>query len=225
MSHTEARRLLVAAAIMIAATPVSIAHADLVSYSFTAHTTDFGPANDTLIGSFSLDTTVAPQPIDPNVPIQNGAVFHAVRSLTVSVEGLNLTWTGSASDDLFINHHFFPNTPDAFFLLSTQPSGPPFTDSLGRSFAITTIAIDLAQNAGTLFSDASVLPRTLILSNFDLANISFQLSSGETLVSQLTSFEPTPTPLPATLPLFATGLGVLGLLGWRRKKKAAALAA
>jgi hypothetical protein len=34
------------------------------------------------------------------------------------------------------------------------------------------------------------------------------------------------TPLPATLPLFATGLGALGLLGWRRKRKnAAALAA
>ena len=28
-------------------------------------------------------------------------------------------------------------------------------------------------------------------------------------------------PLPATLPLFATGLGALGLLGWRRKKAAA----
>jgi hypothetical protein len=33
------------------------------------------------------------------------------------------------------------------------------------------------------------------------------------------------TPLPAALPLFATGLGSLGLLGWRRKKKAKALAA
>ena len=28
-----------------------------------------------------------------------------------------------------------------------------------------------------------------------------------------------PTPLPAALPLFATGLGALGLLGWRRKQK------
>jgi hypothetical protein len=28
------------------------------------------------------------------------------------------------------------------------------------------------------------------------------------------------TPLPGTLPLFASGLGALGLLGWRRKKKA-----
>jgi probable HAF family extracellular repeat protein len=33
------------------------------------------------------------------------------------------------------------------------------------------------------------------------------------------------TPLPAALPLFATGLGALGLLGWRRKRKHAALAA
>jgi hypothetical protein len=34
------------------------------------------------------------------------------------------------------------------------------------------------------------------------------------------------TPLPAALPLFATGLGAMGLLGWRRKRKnAAALAA
>ena len=32
------------------------------------------------------------------------------------------------------------------------------------------------------------------------------------------------TPLPAALPLFATGLGGLGLLGWRRKRKAQAVA-
>jgi hypothetical protein len=30
------------------------------------------------------------------------------------------------------------------------------------------------------------------------------------------------TPIPATLPLFATGLGAFGLLGWRRKRKNAA---
>ena len=35
--------------------------------------------------------------------------------------------------------------------------------------------------------------------------------------------EATTTPLLATLPLFATGLGALGLLGWRKKRKTAAL--
>ena len=33
------------------------------------------------------------------------------------------------------------------------------------------------------------------------------------------------TPLPAALPLFATGLGAMGLFGWRRKRKAQATAA
>jgi hypothetical protein len=35
----------------------------------------------------------------------------------------------------------------------------------------------------------------------------------------------TETPLPAALPLFATGLGAMGLFGWRRKRKAVAVAA
>jgi hypothetical protein len=33
------------------------------------------------------------------------------------------------------------------------------------------------------------------------------------------SISPTATPIPAALPLFATGIGGLGLLGWRRKRK------
>jgi hypothetical protein len=33
---------------------------------------------------------------------------------------------------------------------------------------------------------------------------------------------PAETPLPAGLPLFASGLGVLGLLGWRGKRKSRA---
>jgi CHRD domain len=34
-----------------------------------------------------------------------------------------------------------------------------------------------------------------------------------------------PTPLPAALPLFATGLGAMGLFGWRRKRKASTVLA
>jgi hypothetical protein len=39
-----------------------------------------------------------------------------------------------------------------------------------------------------------------------------------------TTLSPAPVPLRAALPLFATGLGALGLLGWRRKRKAATAA-
>ena len=54
------------------------------------------------------------------------------------------------------------------------------------------------------------------------------LLAGETYLNIHTTMFPNgeirgllvPTPLPATSPLFATGLGVLGLLRWRKKRKA-----
>jgi hypothetical protein len=42
---------------------------------------------------------------------------------------------------------------------------------------------------------------------------------GNFLVDGNPLFVTSPTPLPAAFPLFATGLGGLGLLGWRRKRK------
>jgi hypothetical protein len=45
-------------------------------------------------------------------------------------------------------------------------------------------------------------------------------SQGADFLGNQSNADPPATPLPATLPLFATGLGALGLLGWRRKRKA-----
>ncbi|HEY5504368.1 MAG TPA: VPLPA-CTERM sorting domain-containing protein [Sedimentisphaerales bacterium] len=48
----------------------------------------------------------------------------------------------------------------------------------------------------------------------------------QAVVENVLAIDPGVTPLPAALPLFATGLGAMGLLGWRRKRKnAAAIAA
>jgi hypothetical protein len=62
-----------------------------------------------------------------------------------------------------------------------------------------------------------------------IVRIDITLGAGASvdLVSALQDVRPTdltPTPLPAALPLFATGIGGLGLLGWRRKRKAQAVA-
>jgi hypothetical protein len=60
----------------------------------------------------------------------------------------------------------------------------------------------------------------------------FQLSAGTVFPAQpwkltiTTSQAPTSVvPLPAAFPLFASGIGGLGLFGWRRKRKAAAVSA
>jgi hypothetical protein len=57
--------------------------------------------------------------------------------------------------------------------------------------------------------------------------LKFQASNGDNLDVGLDNVdvELAATPLPATLPLFAGGLGMVGLLAGRRKRKNAALAA
>jgi len=60
-----------------------------------------------------------------------------------------------------------------------------------------------------------------------LGNFALSSGGGPVTVDLMAQFVDPPTratPLPAALPLFASGLGALGLLGWRRKRKAAALA-
>jgi len=78
---------------------------------------------------------------------------------------------------------------------------------------------------------ASVFPLTVGTTISQTPGSLYLTSLGDLIFSNITamSFEADvvgATPLPAALPLFASGLGALGLLGWRRKRKnAAALAA
>ena len=91
------------------------------------------------------------------------------------------------------------------FYASKDGTGTPLFSLTGSSLLIQTYGHDLV-NFQTLdgFFNSVVLSSTWY--SFEFAN--------------LTAYDPpTVTPLPAALPLFATGLGALGLLGWRRKKK------
>jgi hypothetical protein len=77
----------------------------------------------------------------------------------------------------------------------------PGMDTAGMAF------FPVTASGGLTFEEA------IIASTSD-SNTAFESTGGS-----LTPASPA-TPLPATLPLFATGLGALGLLGWFRKRKA-----
>jgi hypothetical protein len=61
-------------------------------------------------------------------------------------------------------------------------------------------------------------------SGLDTFKLSFGDSPGWIALDNFSVTDPSATPLPGTLPLFAGGLGMMGLLGWRRMRQAAAIA-
>ncbi len=84
-----------------------------------------------------------------------------------------------------------------------QPSGP-----VASGYLLQLQGLNLVGYNGGAISSWSVLDV--------IDNKSFS-GSGGTLTAEVSA-----TPLPAALPLYATGLGALALLRWRRKRKAAA---
>ena len=109
-------------------------------------------------------------------------------------------------------------------ILDTSDLGP---DSNTLQFQLTGLFGILTAGTGVFTPATSVQP----LSNDGSAsNINFLGGPGNTdgpcgdcygpdIVALINVADATATPLPAALPLFASGLGALGLLGWRRKRK------
>jgi len=122
---------------------------------------------------------------------------------------------------------------------STDSLGPGtlfnFTGSVtvthGESFTVShDDGITLIINGLTVISDpgpTSVINSTATYSG-PSGTYAFDLVYGECCTAPATLVVDLPftaaTPLPAALPLFASGLGVVGFLGLRRKRKAAAIA-
>jgi hypothetical protein len=93
---------------------------------------------------------------------------------------------------------------------------PRFTPS-GNGIGFEAGGVDYNIDVGPLSSAISLL--AAVQYGYRLCTT----TSCTTLTNYSAAFEPSVVPLPAALPLFATGLAGLGLLGWRRKRKASAV--
>ena len=93
-----------------------------------------------------------------------------------------------------------------------------FTQTLDMTLASSYNPVFEAANGGTPASAFAALLAGMVAGD-SYINIHTQQFTGGEIRGILTE-----TPLPGALPLFATGIGALGLLGWRRKRKAQAVA-
>jgi hypothetical protein len=140
--------------------------------------------------------------------------------LTQSITGIISGLTYSVTDPYFSGSPL-PLNPIAYFAFDgagalTLSSDP----TLSKSF-FDTIDITIGINGWAYGTASSVWYAQDQYGHTLTANGTATITE-QPLGAQL----PGETPLPAALPLFATGLGAMGLLGWRRKRKgAAALAA
>jgi hypothetical protein len=86
------------------------------------------------------------------------------------------------------------------------------------------LAVPTGYVPGNFLSDTMTFDNTTLADLLGLTSGQFTYSwGGDSFVINVDT--PSPTPLPATLPLFAGGLGMLRLFSRLRKRKAAALAA
>jgi hypothetical protein len=95
----------------------------------------------------------------------------------------------------------------------TGPDAPlAVTDVTGTAFSVTVLFTLGGSSYDSIYNEYNTLS---IQSQTDYSGDFWYEPLAETGVA---------TPLPAAFPLFATGLGGLGLLGWRRKRRAQAAA-
>lgn len=115
-------------------------------------------------------------------------------------------------DIYFFNDYFAETTSGPF---SGPSASGVFPYSLGYSCNALAPGSTCPSLAQAAWNAAEASPITM--------GLDFTVGTGELDIQMEWAFaDYTATPLPATLPLFATGLGALGLFGWRRKRKAAA---
>lgn len=98
-----------------------------------------------------------------------------------------------------------------------------FNSTYDNGLGLTNVAAlngyDLSTSIGPVTGDLNPTLGSGVFSTAD-GDLQFTTSDSLSFTASVNA-----TPLPAALPLFASGLGGLGLLGWRRKRKSAALAA
>lgn len=195
---------------------IGSAHASVVNMTFTGEVDGgFGDANpgDPFTLTISYESTTA------NSGDATFGVFNALITLNVTAGGFVATSTGAA--EIQIDNNPGGGNHDRFSVVSRATDG--LTGS-NNGIPVNFFFLRLDDSTDTAFSTADSLPTVLSLAAFDSNSFGIffentDSSIGGHITGITTAGE---VPLPAALPLFASGLGLLGFAGWRKRRKAAA---
>jgi len=171
--------------------------------------------------AYSVNITEGPNDLDGTITTDGTIGLLASSnitawSLTISSSGAPVTLTGTPGNSvLSLTSMNLSATSTALSWNFSGPMGSLMFEGTGMLTGDYAAFVSFGDASGGVF-------QTFILGSPRIA----ELTSGcQVIASTTTSATPSclaTTPLPAALPLFVTGLGALGLLGWRRKRKAAA---
>jgi hypothetical protein len=153
-----------------------------------------------------------------------GTILGAVGRVTVSISEANQTNLGETISIPTQVNFYRP-----FAVEFTDPGSPPGSLQIsdivyfdGQNFVL----LSDSQEGGSLVLPPNLTITDIVLETGVWVNVAFPLGfGGNTSLIQVDVVSDVETPLPAALPLFAAGLGTIGLLGWRRKRKTQAVAA
>ena len=199
---------------------VAPANADTFSWSYSG-TDSTGTVTNT--GSGTLTTgALAPTCGTPPVCSYVNAPYTTTPGSTIT--NFSGTWDGFTISGL-VNPGSFDENNNVLYLspnevfLDASANGEPgglafFVSNYTGNNVPTPETVVVSLFFDTTFSEYSAMTGT---SRFGCCSLQ---TFGDFTVTPVGT-----TPLPAALPLFSAGLGVFGLLGWRRKKKLAPLAA
>jgi hypothetical protein len=172
-----------------------------VDYDFTIGDTAAG----TVVTGEIDGLTVGGTNITPSAVFITGYTSTIVTSFSAFVFPVPLPINNFSSD------LFSLDATGALIAANLQGTGAYVTNCTGVSCLVDLVlsgTLSLGFNGG-VFQDVTPASGPIVQNGGDLGTAFNQAAT-------------TTTPLPAALPLFGTGLGALGLFGWRRKRKNAA---